>query len=177
MRLLRATPLVLGLGIFLAACSGGGATAAPTAAAPTDAPASVEPSAPAETPSDGTAGVSVAVSSTSLGDILVDGEGMTLYAFTPDTGGTPTCYDDCAAAWPPLTADAVPSLGAGLDAGDFTLVDRTDGGKQVAVNGWPLYYFASDAAAGDTNGQGVGGKWYVVDAAGKLVGAPTGRSY
>jgi predicted lipoprotein with Yx(FWY)xxD motif len=112
----------------------------------------------------------VNLAETSLGTILVDGAGKTLYVFTPDTaGGISTCYDDCATAWPPLAADAVPTPGTGLDAGDFALVDRTDGSKQVTFHGMPLYYFASDAAAGDTKGQGLGEKWYVVDADGKLI--------
>jgi predicted lipoprotein with Yx(FWY)xxD motif len=49
-------------------------------------------------------------------------------------------------------------------------VARTDGSEQVTYNGWPLYYFANDAAPGDTNGQGVNEVWYVLDAAGDGIG-------
>ena len=170
--------LILGsvLALLLAACSsGGGATpsaAAPETAAPaSEAPASEAPAseAPASAAAGGTATVMVA--SSDLGDILVDGEGRTLYAFTPDeSSGEPTCYDECAGNWPPLTSSGEVTVGEGLDDSDFTTVARTDdAGDQVKIGGWPLYYFAGDAAAGDTNGQGVGGKWFVVDANGEII--------
>ena len=56
-----------------------------------------------------------------------------------------------------------------LDASKLTTVDRTDGTKQVKYGDWPLYYFAGDSKAGDTNGQGVATKWYVVDATGAMI--------
>jgi predicted lipoprotein with Yx(FWY)xxD motif len=110
----------------------------------------------------------VEVATSGLGDILVSG-GNTLYAFVPDDGGAPTCYDDCAVNWPPLLADGDVPVGEGLDSALFATATRTDGGEQVTANGWPLYFFAADAAPGDTTGQGVGGKWYVVGADGHLI--------
>jgi predicted lipoprotein with Yx(FWY)xxD motif len=169
-------PSAVAVATIVAACSsGGGATTAPSVAAPTtapssEAPASVEPSeSAAGSPAAG--GVSIALADSSLGKIIVDGEGKTLYMFTPDEAGTPTCYDDCATAWPALTADdaAAVTAGAGLDASKVSVVDRTDGGKQVKYGDWPLYYFANDAAAGDVNGQGVADKWYVVGADGEPI--------
>jgi predicted lipoprotein with Yx(FWY)xxD motif len=53
-----------------------------------------------------------------------------------------------------------------VDDDDITVVDRPDGSKQLAYYGWPLYFYAADQAAGDVNGQGVGGKWYVIGADG-----------
>lgn len=168
--------LLLGLIAVLAACSSA-ATTTPSAApsvAPTEAPSEAPPSeAPSEAPpSQAAADATIALATNALGEIIVDADGMTLYAFTPDTAGESTCYDDCATAWPPLvvTDAAAISAGAGLDATKLTTVDRTDGTKQVKYGDWPLYYFANDAAAGDTNGQGLGTKWYVVDAAGELIG-------
>ena len=61
---------------------------------------------------------------------------------------------------------AVPTVGAGLEAEDFSTITRDDGSKQVAFYGQPLYYFAADAAAGDVKGQGLNDKWYVVGADG-----------
>ena len=87
--------------------------------------------------------------------------------FTPDEAGTPTCYDQCATAWPPLTGEV--TAGTGLDASKLTVVDRTDGSKQVKYGNWPLYYFANDVAAGDVNGQGLNDKWYVVGADGEPI--------
>ncbi len=169
---LRPLALVLGLAAFVAACSSGGgasvapSVAAPSVAAPSEAPASAPPSA------DPGAAATVDLADNALGKILVDAEGMTLYGFTPDEAGTSTCYDDCATAWPPLLVDdaAAAAVGVGLDASLLSTVDRTDGTKQVKYGDWPLYYFASDAAAGDTKGQGLGTKWYVVDATGALLG-------
>ena len=123
-------------------------------------------------PTTGSAtGVTVQLASTDdLGDVLVDGEGRTLYAFTPDEEtGEPTCYDDCAGNWPPLISSGEITVGEGLDDSSFTTVPRTDdAGDQVAIGHWPLYYFANDSAPGDVNGQGVGDVWFVVGADGEL---------
>ena len=168
--------LVLGLIALLAACSSGAtattappSVAAPSVAAPTDAPSEA---APTEAPSEAAGDATVTLADNALGKILVGADGMTLYGFTPDTAGESTCYDACAAAWPALLADGAtaPTAGEGLDASKLTTVDRTDGTKQMKYGDWPLYYFASDTAAGDTNGQGVGTKLYVLDATGALVG-------
>jgi predicted lipoprotein with Yx(FWY)xxD motif len=152
---------------IVAACSsgGGGATSAPSAAPSASASEAASESAPAA------AGTEIKLADSSLGQIVVDGEGKTLYMFDPDAAGTPTCYDDCATAWPPLLADdaAAVTAGTGLDASKITVVDRTDGGKQVKYGTWPLYYFANDAAAGDTNGQGRNDVWWVVGADGEPI--------
>lgn len=109
------------------------------------------------------------VATSDLGQILVDGEGRTLYLFTPDEAGSPTCYDSCAATWPPLLAEGDITVGAGLDDSDFSTATRTDGGDQVKIGNWPLYYYAGDAAPGDTNGQGVEGIWFVVSPSGEAI--------
>ncbi|MDH3294893.1 MAG: hypothetical protein OER95_11300 [Acidimicrobiia bacterium] len=108
------------------------------------------------------------LSSTDLGDILVDSEGNTLYLFTPDSQGESTCYDQCEANWPVVTE--MSTVGDGLDAGLLGTTERTDGVVQATYNDWPLYYFAADAAPGDTAGQGVNDVWWVMDAAGNAVG-------
>ncbi len=158
------------LAILVAACSSGGGTAAPASQAPaTEAPASEAPAS--EAPASAAAGgaVTVMVAESSLGQILVDGEGRTLYMFKPDSAGEPTCYDDCETNWPPLTVTGDITAGEGLDASKFVTVDRTDGSKQVKVGTWPLYYFKNDAAPGDTNGQGQGDVWYVVSPTGEPI--------
>ena len=169
-----AAPL-LGLTLVLAACSSsGGATTAPSAAPASEAPASEAPASEAPSasaaasPSESAAagGPSVNLGETSLGSVLVDGAGKTLYIFTADSGGKSVCNGECAAAWPPLLGDAAPTLGTGLEADDFTTITRDDGATQVAFYGMPLYYFAADAAAGDVKGQGLNDKWYVVGADG-----------
>lgn len=89
------------------------------------------------------------------GGVLTDSRGMTLYTYDKDEAGTSNCYDDCATNWPPLTADenAQPE-------GDFTLVERTDGTKQWAYKGEPLYLWIKDGQPGDVTGDGVGGVWH-----------------
>jgi len=145
MRPSRAALLAAGaaLALLLAACGEGGAEGA-----------------------DGTGAAggsaTVAVADSDLGSILVDADGRTLYAFLPDEGGTSTCYDDCAANWPPLTVEGDPVAGDGADAGLLGTTEREDGSVQVTYGGWPLYRYAADMAAGDIAGQGVGDVWFVV---------------
>ena len=97
-----------------------------------------------------------------LGPFLTDAEGMTLYLFTQDTtAGQSSCYDDCAAAWPPVSSTMDPLLPPGI-SGELGESERTDGTTQLMYNDIPLYYYAADTAPGDTNGQDVGDVWYIV---------------
>jgi predicted lipoprotein with Yx(FWY)xxD motif len=107
--------------------------------------------------------VVVASGSGDLGSYLVAGMGgKTLYTFKNDEAGVSNCSGDCATAWPPFTVAANTKLVPGEGAtGELGTITRADGSTQVTYNGWPLYYFKDDAAAGDTKGQGVGEKWYV----------------
>ena len=97
-----------------------------------------------------------------VGAFLTGKDGKTLYVFTPDSANKSTCTDQCATNWPPFTVPAgtTPKADSGV-TGTLTTFARADGTQQVAINGLPLYYFAKDTKAGDTNGQGVGGKWFV----------------
>ena len=105
------------LAIALVACSGGAATQAPTVA-PTSAPTTAASDAPA---SPATGSGDVQLGDSDFGQIVVDAEGMTLYGFVPDEAtGEPTCYDDCATAWPPLLAAEEIVVGEGLDETEFT---------------------------------------------------------
>jgi predicted lipoprotein with Yx(FWY)xxD motif len=108
------------------------------------------------------------VADTPLGKIMVDADGHTLYAFTKDANGTPTCADACAKAWPAAKVTGTPASDPAITA-DITTVDAPGGGSMLKAGKWPLYRFAGDAAAGDTNGQGSGGVWFVVGADGKLI--------
>ncbi len=115
----------------------------------------------------------LAIGNTELGEILTDAKGMTLYAFKNDKPGVSACYDQCATNWPPLLTEARPVAGQGVNAGLLGTTRRRDGKLQVTYNRMPLYYFARDAAAGETNGQGINNVWFVVNAAGEMVGAPS----
>jgi predicted lipoprotein with Yx(FWY)xxD motif len=112
---------------------------------------------------------SVQLADSPLGEILVDGDGNTLYGFTNDADGTPTCAGDCAGTWPAHLIEGEPVLGEGLDPAVFTLVDGAEGGTQLKAGKWPLYRFSGDSAPGDVNGQGSGDVWFVVKADGSLI--------
>jgi predicted lipoprotein with Yx(FWY)xxD motif len=149
---------VLTLG--LTAC-GSDEPASPAAAPPASAPG------PAYGGGAGTA--TVQTGETDLGTILTGAGGLTLYVFGADENGESTCYDDCAATWPALTVDGEPVAAEGLDPSKLGTSERTDGTIQVTYAGSPLYYFASDAAPGDTNGQGIGDIWFVVSPEGEPI--------
>lgn len=112
----------------------------------------------------------ITTAETSLGTVLVDSNGLTLYGFTDDTAGVSTCYDDCAAAWPPVAGDAAADA---LVSASVSSIDRDDGTTQLAItnNGTtiPLYTFVGDGGPGDVNGQGSGDVWFAVRADGSLV--------
>lgn len=110
----------------------------------------------------------VSVAPSPLGDLMVDAGGMTLYGFTNDEDGVPTCTDGCAEAWPPLTVEGT-ELPPQLDPNLFSLVERPDGTMQLKAGKWPLYRFAGDSAPGDVNGQGSGDVWFAVAPDGKLI--------
>ena len=81
--------------------------------------------------------------------------------------GEPTCVEGCADAWPPTLLEGEPEVGD-LDASVFTVVEHPLG-SQLKAGDWPLYTFSGDTAPGDTNGQGSGGKWFVVAVDGTLI--------
>ena len=109
----------------------------------------------------------VFVGETPLGVALTDADGFTLYGFTKDGDGHPTCNDACADAWPPLLVDG-DTLPEGLDPAVFSVVERDDGSFQLKAGKWPLYRFAGDDEPGQTNGQGSGDVWFVVNPDGSL---------
>ena len=144
--------------LALASCGGGGNDA--TAASP-----------PPKTASGKSA--TLGVQSTSLGKILDDSQGRTLYVFQGDSGTKSNCSGACATNWPPLTS-AKPTVGKGASASMIGTTKRSDGKTQVTYNGHPLYTFAGDSSPGDTSGQGVsafGGLWYALSPTGQQVTA------
>ena len=84
--------------------------------------------------------------------------GMTLYTYDKDSGGTSACYDKCAENWPPYLGQAGSDKGEG-----WTLVKRTDGTMQWAHNGKPVYFYVGDSKKGDVTGDGKGCVWHVLN--------------
>jgi predicted lipoprotein with Yx(FWY)xxD motif len=143
--------------VAVAGCGGGGSagsTAAAAAAVPT------------------ATGALVGVQSTSLGKILVNGKAMTIYQFANDKNGRSVCTGVCAQNWPFVHAPAsLPASLAGV-TGKLGTTTRADGAHQLTVSGHPLYTFAGDSAAGQTNGQGKtlnGGVWTVLSPSGASI--------
>jgi predicted lipoprotein with Yx(FWY)xxD motif len=146
------------LAAVAAGCGGGGATAAS--------------SAPPKTASGQAA--TVGISNTGIGRILVNSQGHTLYLFKADQGTKSACTGACAGAWPPLLVKGKPTLGKGIDAALVSMAARPEGTTQLTYDGHPLYLFAHDQKAGETNGQGVsafGARWFALNSAGNQVSA------
>jgi predicted lipoprotein with Yx(FWY)xxD motif len=153
--------VVGGTALVTAACGSGGGK---PAGASGSAPSYSAPSGQAA-PSGQSTGAVVAVASSPLGQLLVDGSGRTLYLFESDTNSASTCYDACAQAWPPLLTSGSPGAGPDVRPADLATTTRRDGSVQVTFHGHPLYSFVGDKAPVDTTGQGLsafGALWYVV---------------
>jgi predicted lipoprotein with Yx(FWY)xxD motif len=161
------------LAVALTACGSYGSNDSETVSKSDDAAPAAESATPAAegaTPADAgqTVGQTVQVVQTALGEILASADGLSLYGFTNDTAGVPTCEGACAETWPALLVDG-PELPADLDPNVFRVVPRADGTFQLAAGAWPLYAFSGDGAPGETNGQGSGGVWYLVTPTGGLL--------
>ena len=125
------------------------------------------------------AAATVSVDNASLGNILVDSKGRTLYLFTRDSGTMSECNGACAVNWPPLRASGKPTIAGGAKASLISMTARSDGTRQVTYNGHPLYLFKNDSKTGDTNGEGLnafGGNWFAVSPAGQHIAAPAASS-
>jgi predicted lipoprotein with Yx(FWY)xxD motif len=115
------------------------------------------------------AATTVAVASSGLGRVLVDGRGRTLYLFGKDKQGKSACAGKCVVFWPPLITWGRPLATAGANASLLSTTKRADGRLQVTYNHHPLYTFVKDTGKGQTNGEGLdvfGAKWWAVLAAG-----------
>lgn len=93
---------------------------------------------------------------TDKGEALVSPSGMVLYTYDKDAQGTSNCNDRCATNWPPLAAQAGDQA-----EGDWSIIERSDGSRQWAYKGKPLYTWTKDTAPGAAGGDGVGGAWHI----------------
>ena len=153
--------VVIGIAVVALAVAACGGTRAAGTAAGADRP-----------PRSSSGKGSVALASTKLGKVLVDGNGRTLYLFEADKGTMSKCDGACASAWPPLTTSGKPTAGTGVVAAKLGTAKRADGTTGVTYDGHPLYTYAGDGAPGQTAGEGLtdyGAPWYALSAAGKTV--------
>lgn len=114
----------------------------------------------------------VGTAGSSLGQILVDSHGRTLYLFARDKNGKSACSGACAAYWPPLMSSGKPRALAGVKASLLGTTRRANGRLQVTYRHHPLYRYAGDASKGQLNGQGLtdfGGYWWALSPAGNKV--------
>lgn len=94
---------------------------------------------------------------------LVDIKGRGLYTWDGDfDAGSSSCDSQCRLLWPPIIADA-----NAQPKGPFTIAQRSDGSRQWALRGKPLYRWISDKKYGDAGGDGVADVWHLVRVAAK----------
>jgi predicted lipoprotein with Yx(FWY)xxD motif len=132
---------------------------------------------PSSVPPVTSAGTELSVAASGLGDIIVDGQGMTAYVFDKDVpgSGTSACVGDCLTSWPPVVTNSESPTVDGV-TGEIGTIPWLDGSFQVTVNGWPLYTFAGDASTGETNGQGKNSVWWAVSPSGERITTPAAPS-
>ena len=128
----------------------------------------------------GASAAGLAVANTSLGPVLVNAQGMTVYLLTADSPGMSSCSAPCLANWPAVSGVATGGPGVVAKVGQAT---TTGGASILTAGGWPLYTFVQDHAPGDVSGEGVqsfGGTWYAVSPSGqpvKTAASSSARSY
>jgi predicted lipoprotein with Yx(FWY)xxD motif len=165
-RAVLAVPAVVAAAaLSLAACSPSGAASSGSSPYGNAAPS------PSKAPAPAASGTALAVRQTSLGTILTDGRGFTLYGFDADKGTMSNCSGACAAAWPPdTTTNTDLQVGSGVTQSLVGQTTRADGTTQLTYAGRPLYLFTGDSAPGSTNGDGstaFGARWDALTASGK----------
>ena len=173
------TPMVAATGLLLAAivvgaCSTAAATQNPPVVTQTPAAVATQTPGAVATQTPATGSATVLAMTIGSGTVLVAGSnGMTVYTFTKDTAGDgkSTCSGACLVKWPALTVPAgtTPTGGSGVTGTLGTITRADDGTLQVTYNGLPLYFYVGDKAAGDTNGQGLSSKWYVLGSDGNPI--------
>ena len=110
----------------------------------------------------------LAAGNRSVGQVLVDASGRTLYVFLRDVRGhASACAGACLATWSALEGSV--RAGDGVDSGLIGSITRGDGTEQATYAGWPLYYFAEDHSPGDLHGQGRQGAWFVLSPEGDVI--------
>ncbi|MFE6050997.1 hypothetical protein ACFQ6N_09590 [Kitasatospora sp. NPDC056446] len=156
---------------LIAGCgsSGGGKSGAPSMSTTPGSSSSTSSPGSASAPASATLQTA---NDPKLGTIVTDSAGFTLYRFDQDESNPSEsyCNGSCSTIWPPEHAAGNVTV-KGIDSKLVGTVTRSDGTKQVTLNGWPVYRYSPDAKPGDTKGQGVGGTWFAVTPTGGKAGA------
>jgi predicted lipoprotein with Yx(FWY)xxD motif len=164
------TALALVAGLVIAGCgeeeSPSGATATTDTPTSSASPTTSQPE-PSTTPPPATDTV-VTTGDSEFGVMLFDDRGQAIYLFDRERTSTPDCYDECAAAWPPVVTDGAPQASGAADPALLGTTQRTDGAVQVTYAGHPLYFYANEGP-GEVLCHNVflnGGLWFVITPAG-----------
>lgn len=160
-----ATMAVLGLSGCSPAANNGGLSSGSTTST-----SSAPPTKPAQ-PAD------LMTATTSLGTVVVNEKGMTVYFFDKDTKNerASACTGQCIITWPAVTTSSSNPTSTGV-SGPIGTITTADGAKQITISGLPIYTFSGDSAPGDTKGQGVHGVWWAVSSNGsKVTGNTSGN--
>jgi predicted lipoprotein with Yx(FWY)xxD motif len=120
------------------------------------------------------AGSTLKLRKASVGTILVNGRGFTVYAFTKDGRNRDACaaISGCLSVWPVVSGASRPTLGPGVKRSLVGTITVKGGKKQLTYGGHPLYTYIGDSGPGQTsyvNFLQFGGRWPAVNAAGHLV--------
>ena len=110
----------------------------------------------------------------SLGRIVADGKGRTLYLFEKDHNHRSACYGPCATYWPPLLTHGKPLARGGANQSLLGTTRRANGGQQITYAGHPVYRFVNDTKPGQTTGEGsqaFGAGWDALTPTGKKIEA------
>lgn len=129
-----------------------------------------DPMAAESSPAVTTPGITITTAASDFGQVLFDSTGQAIYLFEKETSTTPDCYEECAAAWPPVLTAGPPVATNNANADLLGTTSRTDGSTQVTYAGHPLYYYAHEGKDEVTchNVTEFGGRWLVI--------TPTGQS-
>ena len=171
--LLARMPMPVKLGVPVAAALLAAACSSPSSSgsAASSAPAAGSTGSGSAAAASGS-GTVIKTTAGSSGTFLTDGSGKALYLWVKDGHNMSACSGACAGAWPPVMAKGTVTAGGSAKASDLGAITRSDGTKQVTYDGHPLYYYAGDSSAGQTNGQGsdgFGAKWWLVSPTGAQI--------
>jgi predicted lipoprotein with Yx(FWY)xxD motif len=118
----------------------------------------------------------IGIAQSSLGRILVNERGLTLYLYTHDKTASSSCFGVCERVWPPATVSGRPTAASEISLPKLTTISRPDGSTQLVYNGHPLYTFSEDTRGGQLGGEGFLGAWYAVSPSGQKVAGSRGEA-
>ena len=173
-RLSAAVGVSLGAAALAACSSTSSSSSSAASSAPAASSASSTPTAGATGASASATALVITTKTSSAGAFLTSASGRAIYLWEKDGKDSSACSGGCASAWPPVTTTGSVTAAGSANKADLTTFTRSDGTKQVAYDGHPLYYFEGDTGAGEVTGQGsdaFGAKWYLVDPAGTAITA------